>query len=243
MGKRHINKMAARLDFIQSATGLILGLFIMAHLLFEASILISNDLMRQVTLMFEGYYFFGERYPGIISFLAAAIGTIIVVHAATAMRKFPSSYKQYKIMKAHTKRMDHEESWLWIVQVVTGFAMFFLASVHVYTMLVQPENIGPYASAYRVYNERVSILYFFLLVSVVSHAFIGLYRLALKWGFFEGNNTKKSRKKLNRLMKVFIVAYLVVGFASLAKYIYIGATHDLTKEQHYIPAGMQEEKR
>lgn len=59
-----ISHIPARLDFIQSASGLILALFIVAHLLFEASILISKDAMLAVTHFFEGYYFFGESYPG-----------------------------------------------------------------------------------------------------------------------------------------------------------------------------------
>jgi fumarate reductase subunit C len=101
MKQEKIDKTPARLDFLQSATGLILGLFIMGHILFEASILISKEMMYKVTLMFEGYYFFGERYPGIISFLAAAISTIFILHAAIAMRKMPSKYREYRIMRKH----------------------------------------------------------------------------------------------------------------------------------------------
>jgi len=101
--RKKIDKMPAILDFLQSATGLVLALFIMGHILFEASILISNEMMYKVTLMFEGYYFFGERYPGIISFLAAAIFVIFIVHAGIAMRKFPASYKQYKTITKHTR--------------------------------------------------------------------------------------------------------------------------------------------
>ncbi|RLA74083.1 MAG: succinate dehydrogenase/fumarate reductase cytochrome b subunit, partial [Epsilonproteobacteria bacterium] len=59
MSKEKIDKIPARLDFLQSFTGLILALFIAGHLLFEASILISDEMMYRVTIMFEGYYFFG----------------------------------------------------------------------------------------------------------------------------------------------------------------------------------------
>jgi fumarate reductase subunit C len=226
MQKQAIDKMPARLDFLQSATGLILALFIMGHILFEASILISHEMMHKVTLMFEGYYFFGERYPGIISFLAAAVFVIFIVHAAVAMRKFPSSYKQYKTIKSHTFRMKHEDTSLWLIQVITGFMMFFLGSVHLYIMMTQPANIGPHLSAARVVDDFMGVLYFLLLFSVVVHAFIGLYRLALKWGFMEGKNTKKSRAFFKLLMRVFIAVYLVVGLASLAKYTYIGLYED-----------------
>ena len=231
--KKTIDKIPARLDFLQSVTGLILAVFIMGHILFEASILISNEMMYKVTLMFEGYYFFGERYPGIISFLAAAIFVIFILHAGIAMRKFPASYKQYKIMKEHSTRMKHEDTSLWMIQVITGFMMFFIGSVHLYIMITQPENIGPFASSSRVVDEFMGPLYFMLLLAVVSHAFIGLYRLALKWGFMEGKNTERSRKIFKLLMKTMIAIYLVIGLASLAKYTYIGITHDFSDGVEY----------
>ena len=233
MRQKKIDKTPARLDFIQSSTGLILAIFIMGHILFEASILISNDMMYRVTLMFEGYYFFGERYPGIISFLAAAIGVIFVTHALIAMRKFPSDYKKYKIMKTHMTQMKHEDTSLWMIQVITGFMMFFIGSVHIYIMMTQPSNIGPYASSYRIVDEFMGPLYFMLLIAVISHAFIGLYRLALKWGFMEGENTKVSRNRFKLLMKILIASYILIGLASLGKYTYIGMTHDFSDGVRY----------
>ena len=240
--KKKINKIPARLDFLRRATGLILAVFIMGHILFEASILLSNEMMYRVTLMFEGYYFFGERYPGIISFLAAAIGTIFILHAGLAVRKFPASYRDYKTITEHTKRMKHEDSYLWMVQVITGFMMFFIGSVHLYIMMTQPANIGPFASSSRVVDEFMGPLYFMLLISVVSHAFIGLYRLALKWGFGEGKNTKISRARFKFLMHSMIALYVVVGLSSLAKYTYIGFTHDFSDGVKYESQTIESEK-
>lgn len=239
MKKEGINKVPARLDFLQSATGLILALFIMGHILFEASILISNDMMERVTLMFEGYYFFGERYPGIISFLAAAIFAIFILHASVAIRKFPASYKQYKTMKEHTLRMKHEDSSLWMIQIITGFMMLFIGSVHLYIMMSEPSNIGPYASSFRIVSEHMGPLYSLLLLSVVSHAFIGLYRLALKWGFMEGKSTKVSRARFKLLMKSFIAIYIIIGLASLARYSYIGFTKNIQPGEKYISSTLQ----
>ena len=233
MKQNKIDKTPARLDFIQSVTGLILALFISGHILFEASILISHEMMYKVTIMFEGYYFFGETYPGIISFLASAIFVIFIVHALVAIRKFPSSYRDYKIIKKHTQQMKHEDSSLWMIQVITGFMMFFIGSVHLYIMITQPSNIGPFASSSRVVDEFMGPLYFMLLISVVSHAFIGLYRLAMKWGFMEGKNTKVSRKRFKLLMKVMIALYIVVGLSSLVKYTYIGLNHDFSDGVKY----------
>ena len=129
--------------------------------------------------------------------------------------------------------MKHEDSYLWMVQVITGFMMFFIGSVHLYIMISQPANIGPYASSSRVVDELMGPLYFMLLLSVVSHAFIGLYRLALKWGFGEGKNTKVSRARFKLLMRVMIGLYIVIGLSSLARYTYIGFTHDFSDGVKY----------
>ena len=233
MRKEKIDKTPARLDFLQSLTGLILALFITGHIMFEASILISNEMMYKVTIMFEGYYFFGEKYPGIISFLAAAISVVFIIHAGIAMKKIPSSYRNFRVISNHMQGMKHEDSSLWMVQVITGFMMFFMGSVHLYIMMSQPSNIGPFASSSRIVDEFMGPLYFMLLISVVSHAFIGLYRLALKWGFMEGKNTKVSRARFKLLMKAMIAIYIIVGLSSLAKYTYIGMTHDFSDGVKY----------
>jgi len=233
MKNKKIDKTPARLDFIQSSTGLILGVFIIGHIFFESSILISNEMMYRVTVMFEGYYFFGESYPGIVSFAAASVFVIFMLHAAVALKKFPNNYRQHKTMKKHVLSMKHEDTSLWVVQIMTGFIMLFIGSVHLYTMIAEPSNIGPFASAYRVVHEHMAPLYFLLLISVVSHAFIGLYRLAMKWGFMEGKNSKVSRKRFKLLMKVMIVLYIVVGTFSLARYVYIGYTTDYDVTPRY----------
>ncbi len=226
--RQKIDKIPARLDLTQSVTGLILGLFIMGHLIFEASILVSNEMMYKVTVMFEGYYFLGQTHPAIVSLLAGFISIVFIAHAGIAMRKFPANYKQFKTMQKHISIFNHDDTSLWMVQAFTGFIMFFIGSVHLYMMIAQPEHIGPFASSNRVVHEFMGPLYVLLLLSVVSHAFIGLYRLALKWGFMEGKDYRASRKRFKILMKAFIAIYLILGSLSLAKYTYIGMTHDFS---------------
>ena len=218
---RH-SRIPARLDYLQSATGLLLALFIAGHILFEASILLGPDAMKRMTLFFEGYYLFGERHPGIVGALAGFVFILFVLHALLAMRKIPSTWRQYRTFRHHMKRMHHEDTSLWMVQVVTGFAMFFLGSVHLYLMMTNPGEIGPYLSARRVVEGWMWPLYLALLFCVVLHAFVGLYRLAMKWGWFEGRDYRRSRKTMKNLMRLAIVLYLLVGLASLATYVRIG---------------------
>jgi fumarate reductase subunit C len=236
--REHIDKLPARLDFIQSATGVMLALFISGHILFESSILISKDAMYNMTLLFEGYYFIGSKHPVIITILASSILFIIIIHAIVALRKFPANYKQYKAMKEHMVRMNHHDTSLWAIQVITGFAMFFLASVHLYIMIAQPEMIGPYASSERMATDMMWPMYLLLLFAVIIHAGIGVYRLILKWGLFEAKQQKfmKQRRALIRAIMYFVITlYLTVGVASLLRYTQIGYEHDFEMGERYYP--------
>ena len=242
---KKINKMPARLDFIQSLTGIILALFISGHILFESSILVSNNAMYNMTKFFEGYYFLGSNHPAIITMLASSVLLIIIVHAIVALRKFPSNYKQYKIMRDHTLQLNHHDTYLWVVQVITGFSMFFLASIHLYTMISQPEMIGPYASSERIAVDMMWPVYLLLLFAVVIHAGIGVYRLILKWGWFEPDQQKfmKQRRATLRMIMYFVVTlYLTVGVASLLRYMNIGYEHDFEAGERYHPVSVQVEE-
>ena len=73
-----------------------------------------------------------------------ACSSLLVVHAMLALRKFPIDYRQYRAFRDHMGTMKHDDTTLWWWQVVTGFAMFFLASIHLYVMLTRPDRIGPF---------------------------------------------------------------------------------------------------
>ena len=91
----------ARLDFAQSTSGLALGLFMWGHMFFVSSILISNDAMWTITKMFEGYFFFGRPYSGIVSAVVAGVFILFIAHAGLAVRKFPIDYAQYRDYRDH----------------------------------------------------------------------------------------------------------------------------------------------
>ncbi len=222
LGKK--SKMPARLDFLQSATGLILALFISFHILFESSILFGKDAMYTLTKAFEGEPFI-EAEPLIISALAFTIFAIFILHAFIAMRKFPSSYKEYQRYRAHSKILKHNDTNLWFLQISSGFVMFFLGSIHLYTMMTQPANIGPFASADRIYSYVAWPMYLMLLVSVVIHAGVGVYRLIIKWGWFDGKNPRANRKRAKMIAQIAVVVYLTLGLVSLAVYMKIGYDH------------------
>jgi len=229
----------ARLDWTQSVSGLVLALFMWGHMMFVSSILLGADAMWTITRFFEGYFFFGVSYPWLVSIVVATVIALIVVHAALALRKFPANYGQLRTFRSHMRTMRHEDTTLWFWQVLTGFALFFLASIHLYAMLTRPDRIGPYESADRVVSEHYWPLYILLLLAVELHGGIGLYRLAVKWGWFGGVDPAATRRRLKMLKWALTVFFLALGFATLAAYIKIGIAHAPNYGEPYVPAARQ----
>ena len=231
------SRLPAKLDFVQSFTGGFLALFMWAHMLLVSSILISKDFMYTVTKLLEGSFIFEGGNPLLVSLVAIVIFVVFIVHAALGMRKLPGNFKQFQVIRAHARNMGHDDTKLWFTQAFTGFAMFFLGSVHLYVIMTHSDKIGPLASSDRVWSEYMWPLYILLLLAVEFHGTIGLYRLCVKWGWFDGENPKETRKALKKVKWALTVFFLVLGFASLAAYMKIGMENakNGTVGQKYVP--------
>lgn len=225
----------ARLDLLQSGTGLLLALFMWVHMLFVSSILVSQDAMWVVARFFEGYYLLGRRVSALVALVVATVIVLFVAHAALALRKFPASYSAYRAWRVHMSGMRHEDTTLWYWQVVTGFALFFLASLHLGTMLTRPGRIGPFESADRVWSDWMWPVYLVMLFAVELHGGIGLYRLALKWGWFAGPDPNATRHRLRVLKWSLTAFFIVLGLATLATYVRIGIGHAGHYGEAYVP--------
>jgi fumarate reductase subunit C len=226
----------ARMDMAQSLSGLLLGLFMWGHMFFVSSILLGKDAMWVVTKAFEGYFFFGRSFPGLVSVAVGGVAVLLVLHAFLAMRKFPASWRQYATFSEHRRTLAHGDTTLWWVQVLTGFALFFLAFPHLFQMLMHPGAIGPFESADRVWSGRWWPLYLVLLFCVELHGGIGLYRLAVKWGWLQGDDPVAGRRRLKALKWALTIFFLVLGLATLAAYLKIGHEHRDRVGETYTPA-------
>ena len=227
------SRIPAKMDFLQSATGAILALFITFHLLFESSILLGKESMYHLTKFFEGEFLIEGGSPIFIVFLALGISVVFILHALLAMRKFPSSYREYQRFRTHAKLMGHQDTNLWFIQISSGFMLFFLGSIHLFTMMTQAQNIGPFASSDRIYSDMAWPMYLMLLVSVVLHAGVGVYRLIVKWGWFDGSDPRASRRRHQKIIKGAVLFYLLIGLFSLATYIKIGYEHQADYGERY----------
>lgn len=225
----------ARLDLLQSLSGLFLALFMWLHMAFVSSILISKEAFWSVARMFEGYYIFGQPLPWLVSGFVGFIFLVIVLHAALAMRKFPASWRQYRAIRVHLRNMKHGDTNLWLVQVITGFLMFFLASVHLYGMMTEPELIDPYGSADLVWSGRTWPLLLLLLFCVEIHGLAGLYRLSLKWGWPDFGSPERSRRILRRTLWILVIFFISIGLLTLGTFVHIGIEHAPNVGELYIP--------
>lgn len=238
----------AKLDNLQSMTGILLVLFLMGHLLFDALIIFGDGAMYKFVQFTEMSFIFDGGTGFFVSLLSAFILGVITIHAALGIRQMPGSYRKFKAINTLTKTINHLDSRLWILQVITGFILFFTVSIHVFMKFLNPTDIGPYLSADRFYSEHMWIFYIILLVAVVLHAFVGLYRVALKKGLFglsdapsatrtfDKKFSKIQRTKLAKVRNYLIMFYLIIGFVSIAVYTYKGYEHRYNVGEKYEPS-------
>jgi len=232
---RRKSRWPARLDMLQSASGLFLALFLMAHMFFVSSILISHDTFYTVARFFEGAYFLGKPYPILVSGVVSVILLVFIGHAWLAMRKFPAGYRQYRAFIRHKNRLRHGDTSLWWLQIWTGFGLFFMATIHLYDMLTQPSLIGPYESADRVWTGNMWPLYLMLLFAAELHASIGLYRLAIKWGWFDAARPQLSRRRLLWAKHGISAFFITLGLVTLVAYVDLGRNHAEQAGERYVP--------
>ncbi len=217
---------SGRADCLQSLTGIMLGLFLLVHMHFEGSILLGKEAFYYVVQMLEGGMFSddGHGFTWVTQIFTAFITIVFVTHAAFALRRFPTQIGQWRALRGFVKNIDHKDTKVWYWQMITGFALFFLVTPHLATMLLNPE-IGPHLSAERVYHDNVWALYALLLPAVIIHGVMGLYRVLLKWGI------STNRSLLRTIAHALVIYLLCLGTLSLLTYISIGSELTLPVER------------
>jgi fumarate reductase subunit C len=210
------------------------------HMAFVSSILLGKDAFWTVSRFFEGQFIFGRPFPILVSLFVALVFLVVVVHAGLAMRKFPANWSEYQVFWRHVGGMRHRDTSLWLVQAVTGFAMFFLAPIHLYEMMMEPELIGPYGSADLVWSRRAWPMLLVLLLCVEVHGVIGLYRLALKWGWPSFGDPLRTRTILRRVMWGLMVFFIGTGLLVMDSFVRIGKAHAPNAGERYTPSWVKE---
>ncbi|QKF91783.1 fumarate reductase cytochrome b subunit [Campylobacter sp. CCUG 57310] len=213
------SRLPAVWDRWQSITGFILACFILCHMVFTSTILLGKDAFNAVVGFAEAKFLFGESTWWITNVIAAIIFVVFIAHAFLAMRKFPANFRQYLMFRGHKNRIRHLDTTLWWFQFLTGFALFFAASGHLVD-IVFGGHITADSSALNF--ARLEFFYLALLVFMVVHAGVGMYRLYVKWVSIEGVNRAEMLAKRNKAKTIiFAVFGGLAVIALIADFVWI----------------------
>ena len=190
------------LDVAQMATGVALILFMWSHMMLVASVNLGSGVMNAIGKFLEDYYLAQTGGP--------AVGLLFLLHFALAARKIPFRAAEQSAMWRHSRRFQHTDTWLWVVQAITGMVILVMGSIHMWTVLTSlPITAG--RSAFRIQGGWWLLFYMVLLPTVELHVGIGLYRIAVKWGFV----TSRQRSYLKSMENRLTIAFIVVGAITL----------------------------
>lgn len=192
-----------RLDFFQAVSGVLLILFLWAHLFLVGSVIISPSIMNFLGWFFEATYM--AQIGGPIVFL------LMLAHFVIAARKMPFQAGDWSTFWQHAVRMRHKDTWMWLVQVVTALVILVMASIHMYTIL-STLPINAEVSAARVRGGWLPF-YLVLLPLAELHVGIGFYRLGVKYGYI----TRGNRHCWQRAENMMMIGFVVIGLLTLLR--------------------------
>ncbi len=193
-------------DWAQMLSGVFLILFMWAHLLLVASVLISTNIMNAIAYFFEATY--------LVQIGGPLIGMLMIFHFIIAARKMPFSGRELLTFWRHARMMKHKDTWLWLVQVLSALIVLVLATIHMWFVLTDLP-ITAAKSAVRVKN--LLPFYAVLLPMIELHVAIGFYRIGVKWGFVG----KKGRKWFQRFEVLMSLGFITIGALTLAQLYYL----------------------
>ncbi len=200
-------------DVLQSASGAVLACFMLVHMLATGSVLLGKDVFDAFLKVAEpaGMWW-------LTNVISAVIFAIFVLHAFLGMRKFPPHYRAWRAFRDHKVRMKHCDTTLWWFQFWSGFALFFLAGYHLIGAIFGSKLS---ADAVTEHFHNLHLFYFALLICVVIHASIGVYRLIVKWVSLEENVARKAAVRARIKTIVFAVwgAFFVLSIVADFKWI------------------------
>ena len=228
---KRASKWPAYVDVAQSVTGAILGIFLFCHMAFTSSIQVGKDLFWNLIQVSGGTPIFGHEQIWLHFLFVGIITLCVIIHALCALRRFPTSYKQFRDIRAHVKVVHHTDSSLWFIQFVTAIILTGMVFPHVMGMLTAPSEIDPNLSSVHTYHNGLIWTLIFL-VATELHGMIGLYRLAVKWDVIKG--------RAHGLRKAMVViAFLMICCGSLTAYTYWGYGKELVESGNaatrYVP--------
>jgi len=198
-------RIAARFDLIEMVSGLLLVLFMWGHMLMLSTILFGEETMNGLSAWLEGYYLAQAGAVGMVF--------LILIHFVTAGRKLPLRVNEQRMIWRLSRKLGHVDTWLWLVQVVTGMLILLFVMIHLYFILTT-FPIEAVKSSTRV-AANFGYLYAPMIIVVELHGGLGLYRILVKWTSFN--------RRIGAVLKwLLTIGFFVIGFWVLKTFWTIG---------------------
>ncbi|MDY0040374.1 MAG: succinate dehydrogenase/fumarate reductase cytochrome b subunit [Desulforhabdus sp.] len=198
----------AYLDFVQMLTGVVLIFFMWSHMILVASINLGSGVMNAIAGSLEETYLAQLGGP--------LIALIFLLHFILAARKLPFKYTEQKAMWQHSLRLNHLDTWLWVVQAATAMVILIMGSIHMWTVLTNLP-ITAAKSAARIQGGWWLAFYLILLPMIELHVGIGFYRIGVKWGWIKRTN----RRFFQGIEKKLTLTFIVIGLISLFTFYFL----------------------
>ncbi len=196
----------AYLDFFQMLTGVMLVLFMWAHMILVASVnldLGGGRVMNLIAHFFEATYMAQLGGP--------AIFLTMLIHFVLAARKIPFKAREQKAFWQHSVRMNHLDTWLWMIQAVTAMIVLIMGSIHMWTVLTNLPITAARSGA-RIQTGWWLLFYIILMPMIELHVGIGAYRIGVKWGWIKRSNRSFFHSLENKVTLVFITIGAITLF-------------------------------
>lgn len=191
---------AAGLDWMQMLSGLFLALFMLLHTFFIASVIFGAKAFDSLAGFFESTYL--AQIGGVF------IGLVFLFHFVLAARKIPFTSREQAVVSRHALLIMHADTWMWVVQAVSGMLVLLMGSVHMWVLL----NDLPITAEKSVHlmHQGLWVWFYLLFVFLVfAHLGAGIYRIGVKWGFIRRFNRAGMKKGIYIATILFILLDLV----------------------------------
>jgi len=207
------SKISAVLDVLQALSGIALVLYMWGHMGLVSSVLVGAWAMDAIAEFMERTYL--VQTGGVL------VGIGFMVHFVLAARKIPFQLHERVSMREHVAMLKHADTRLWVIQAGSAMVILFMGFAHMWEVMTHLP-ITAASSAARVQGGWWLLFYLILLPLVELHVGIGLYRVAVKWGFVGANR----RHAWHRLENMITLFFITIGLANLfVFYFVITAAH------------------
>lgn len=193
----------SRLDFWQAASGILLAVFVAMHLILEGTAVLSPKLTNVIAKFMEATYLTQIAAPVVVA--------LVIFHFYIAARKMPFRAGELGIFVRHSRTFREADTWLWLVQVATAIVILVSVFFHVYTVMTNLP-IEAAKSAVRLHSGWLPFFVVFL-PCVILHTGIGVYRLAVKFGYC----TSATRPAWKKWAWIVMGCYLLLGVMAIIR--------------------------